>query len=236
MKDLIIIIINNVKGSLLTTILGIILFAAGLVAFFWNALEIEKIYSIELMALGLVVACLKDPGNKPKQKGREKVALGMIAFAIMFSGCATERRCSNKFGTSTSSDSVQIEYIETVTDSLVYIPGDSVTVFIKNPCDSLGFLKPNIYHLRGDKNKVNSTVVISREGIEVECVCAEEYLMIRKLTKEIKHLENRSHKSTVVYKNEESIWSKFWTGVILFLVGYLSGLFKIHKIFLKLKK
>lgn len=236
MKDLIEIVIQNVRGSLFTTILGCILFAAGVVSLFYSPIDIDVYYKVGIIVLGLVVAALKDP--KPKGKGRDKLPL-IILLALAVSSCATERRCSEKYGTSSSSDSTRIEVKEVTRDTIIYIPGDSVVHYIENPCDSVGNLKPALFRHKGS-SKASSTVSITPKGITVECECEKENRIIKKLEREISHLRTEKTETKVVYHEKLPWWKKIGNGlktflisIVVFIVAYIIGSFRLHNLILK---
>ena len=55
----------------------------------------------------------------------------LIAFLAVLSGCATQKRCSYKFPTENTRDSV---YIESVKEIPIYLPGDSILVDVPINC------------------------------------------------------------------------------------------------------
>lgn len=224
MKDLIKTITENVTGSVKTTILGIIMFAAGLVALFWVELGAGFWPPIELMALGLVVACLKDPRKNKRQNNQKKEGgntLPMIAIliSVLVTSCATERRCAEKYSTSSTSDSVRIEVREIIRDTVIHIPGDSVQIFIQNPCDSLGKLIPGIFRAEGSGGKASSIVSVTGNGISVECICDEENRIIKSLQREVSHLRNRKSETVTVYKSRFGFWKLVGLCSFFFLAG-----------------
>ena len=212
--------------------MGCIIVAAGLVGFFWTELGIGTIPCIELMVLGVVVSCLRDPKTK-KRKGGTLEMIAAIFMIAAISACATEQRCAEKYSTSFTSDSLKVEIRETVRDTIIYVPGDSAVIYIANPCDILGNLKPNIFERVGSNAKSKATVVISPAGIKVNCECKEEYLIIKQLQREIDRLQFHSTKTKAVYKEKNSFWSQFATGTIILLIGYLLGAIGIHKLIFK---
>lgn len=224
MKDLIKLIIDNVRGSILTTILGCITFVAGLVALFFT--ETETYICVEIMVLGLVVACLKDPKNN--KKGGSAAALSVLIFFLITS-CATERRCANKFGASSLTDSVRIETKTIIKDTTITIPSDTVMVFIENPCDSIGNLKPGIVR-SSSKNKTVATAIITPKGIEIECLCEEEKLVITRLREIIDY--QKTQKTEIVKVQPLTFKQKYLYPLGLLLVGIVVGIIinKLSKI------
>lgn len=219
MKDLLTLIINNIRGSLLTTIIGCVILTAGLVGLFWTELNMEAYIAVEVIVLGVVVACLKDPsqGNRTNKGGGAVVSLGLIIF--LSSSCITERRCANKFGTSSSSDSVRVE-IETVyRDSIITIAGDSVHVYLQNPCDSTGQLKPSAFVKESSSGRSRATVVVNQKGIEINCDCDQEKLIITKMKERIEQMS--SQKSEVKIVKPAPRWS--WFYVYTFIGGIVVG-------------
>lgn len=226
MKDLIQTIVTNVTGSIKTTIFGCILFAAGLVSFFWTELGFGFWPPIELMVIGLVVVCLRDPRkskNTGKKNGGGALPLIAILIAVMVTGCATERRCSERYGASSYSDSVRVEIRETVRDTVIHIPGDSVHIYLQNPCDSTGNLIPGVYMSNGKGNKASSIVEISKDGVEVICLCDEENRLITQLKREVNHLQSEKSETKLVYKERVSFWQLVGICVIVWLIGFAMG-------------
>jgi hypothetical protein len=227
MKDFLTLIINNIRGSLLTTVIGCIILTAGLIGLFWTELNIESYIAVEVTVLGVVVACLKDPskGNRTNKGGGVVVTLGLIIF--LSSSCITERRCANKFGTSSTSDSMRVE-IETVyRDSIITIQGDSVHIYIENPCDSLGNIRPTAIVQRSINGRSTATAVISSEGIAIDCSCDQEKIVIKKMRERINAM--RSEKSLQKIVEPAPRWS--WFYVVLISVGFIGGLIISYKFF-----
>lgn len=225
MKDLLIIIVNNIKGSLFTTIIGCIILAIGIGCLLIPSLVIEQYICVELIVLGVVVACLRDPRNNNQNKG-EGAALGLVLVITISLGCTTERRCVNKFGTSSSSDSVRTELVTIIKDSLITIPSDTVRLYIENPCDSTGNLKPSFTRVKSDTGKSIATVVIDKTGISVECECAEEKLLIKKIHQQIRDFVSQKSQQKIVKPAPR--WS--WLAVYTFLMGLIVGFITCFKI------
>ena len=80
-KDLIKLITTNVKGSILTTILGCIIFLAGLVSMFWTNFSTPWV-SVEIMIVGVVIACLKDPKRNNNKNGKGGGNAATLVFLI----------------------------------------------------------------------------------------------------------------------------------------------------------
>jgi hypothetical protein len=55
----------------------------------------------------------------------------LIAFLIVLSSCATQRKCNAKYPPSTSRDSIRIETIKEIP---VYLPGDSIKINVPINC------------------------------------------------------------------------------------------------------
>lgn len=64
----------------------------------------------------------------------------LISFVVIFSGCTTARRCALKFPNTASYDSIYIQKLDTIK---LVIPGDSVKIVTKVPCDDFELITEN---------------------------------------------------------------------------------------------
>src|SRR3990172_3383291 len=65
----------------------------------------------------------------------------LILFAVLiFSSCTTQRRCFLKFPCSSGKDSIYIERLDTFK---IVIPGDSIRIVTKVPCDNFELIQQN---------------------------------------------------------------------------------------------
>ena len=64
----------------------------------------------------------------------------LVICAIIFSSCATSRKCNLKFPCSSSKDSIYIKKLDTFK---IVLPGDSVKIVTKVPCDNFELIQQN---------------------------------------------------------------------------------------------
>lgn len=83
-------------------------------------------------------------------------------------GCTTEKRCAKKYPCS-GVDSIRTEYVETVRDTIITIPGDSASITALLKCDSLG----NVYIAMIDQLKlgthVKPKIEIKNNWLKADC-------------------------------------------------------------------
>lgn len=223
---------DNVTKGWKTTVFGAIIFLAGVATMFLESCQdIEWWQSLAIMLVGVFLAALKDP------KQNNNGAVAVVLVGLLFTSCATEKRCLEKFGGKeisteiiTNTDST---YTETKDTTLTTTP-DTVKISIPSPCDSLGNLKDFHYTYRG-KNNAIITATNNNGNLELECLCESEKLVIKKYKELVSKYKGRTiekTKITVMSKKHIPWWIRWinWKTLIGFIIAsYIIGRFRLDK-------
>ena len=91
----------------------------------------------------------------------------IIVVTILFASCVTQKRCSQKFPSKDTRDSI---YIETIREIPVPIPGESISFDVPIDCDDQDFIFENArlrQQLRINDRKLQSITTIKPDTIFV---------------------------------------------------------------------
>jgi len=152
-----------------------------------------------------------------------------IAIIAVLSGCATQRRCFEKFPPQViTKDSIIQKDTTIYRDTTITIPGDTVIIEDSIPCPGV-----NIFRSLGSKNgRTTASVSIKDNRLRVDCKTDSLNMVIKNLTTKIKSLEKYHSEVKIIQappKIKYRIPALFWW--LLFLnIGYVGyRLWKIYK-------
>lgn len=247
LKDTLRNIRRNVVVSWKTTLAGILVFLLGAGSCVLLMMNVEPgldfYQSTFLMVLGIVVACLKDPDdNNPENRDRSGGAMavvGLVLMSIAATSCVTQQKCAERYGELT-----KVEYRDSVfeketlvyKDTLITLPGDTVTLTIENPCDSLGKLKNQIRTSRGNKSSVSVVADRVSQALFVRCECEEEKQLIQQLRREKEKFRGEKHYREITVHLKYVPWyAKWWFIPVYFIAGWIFGplIYKLIKVIIK---
>lgn len=133
----------------------------------------------------------------------------ILSLIVLFSGCVTQKRCNLKFPQVASYDSIYIQQLDTVK---IILPGDSLIVETKVPCDNFELITEN--GKLTSALKVVNGILSQRINIKPDTVT--------------KFVTNTITKTSIVKVPEKikfvpKFWKAMgWTGIasILLVIGY----------------
>lgn len=107
-----------------------------------------------------------------------KTLICLILSSLILSSCATQKRCTKKFPPVTETNT---EYIETIKIDTITLPGDSLIIETKVPCDDFDIITENT-SLRSEISVLNgklvSRVTLKRDTVYLpsKTVFKKEYI------------------------------------------------------------
>lgn len=152
-----------------------------------------------------------------------------IAIIAVLSGCATQRRCFEKFPPQViTRDSIIQKDTTIYRDTAITIPGDTVVISEKIPCPDVKFSKS----VKSQKGSVTASATLRGGVLHIECKADSLQVVIKNLETKIRSLE-KYHTEVKIVQAPPKIKYKVpaWCWWLLFLnIGYVGyRLCKIYK-------
>ena len=117
--------------------------------------------------------------------------LALIITCLIFTSCVTQKKCNDKFPSTSSIDSIRIE---TVKEIPVYLPGDSILIDVPADCSDIepvvfenGKLKQTISILSG---KLTSLTNIKPDTLYVPVTEVKTVVKEVKVPEKVKYVPN----------------------------------------------
>jgi hypothetical protein len=149
------------------------------------------------------------------------VLFGIIVFILMLCGCATQRRCLQKFPVKDS-----ISYVETVKLDTHYLVSPSDTFLLRVPYDPVSLEDLGIF---AKNNAAEVSISVSEGVLQVEAICPEDSLraVIAQLeSREVKVLEI-PYPVTEYEVRKIHKYALWFSGIVILLfVLYVANRFK----------
>lgn len=203
----------NPKTNPITTILGAVLLTIGLGSFIMPMfLELREDLNIYLKAAFTLSGflCLLAPDAlvgivtdalKKFLSNKNNAAILLLGFCTFLIACAPKPPIASE--ENKTKDSIYVKEITRV--DTVNVAGDSVRIYVQNPCDngSLTIEKPIV------KKSKRAVAIVSKDtkgNLAIDCECTSEQLLINSKNKEIYHLHSVLNNKVI----EKEVYKTYW--------------------------